>query len=79
MKEEIQQLQRDKELEMAELQLKIENLRREEEKMQKHHDDLNKNTQQKIMEAALEIETLQKQKQDLEQRLEDTTDAKNEV
>ena len=31
------------------------------------------------MEAALEIETLQKQKQDLEQRLEDTTDAKNEV
>jgi hypothetical protein len=31
------------------------------------------------MEATLEIETLQKQKQDLEHRLEDTTDAKNEV
>jgi len=31
------------------------------------------------MEAGLEIETLQKQKQDLEHRLEDTTDAKNEV
>lgn len=44
MKEEIEQLQRDKELVMAELQSKIENLRREEKKMQKHQDDLNRNT-----------------------------------